>query len=375
MPSIVALRCSVGDLAVSSGSLQLPQSGAWSALLECGSASAPTGAATIVIRREDGTEDLFVGTVRRADVTPGSETMIATVIAGADGLRSELPPRPYAPGSTPVPAGLVARGIADDAGETLADGVETALDGRALPRWHRAAGTRGAVALDLLAEDLGYSWRFLADGTLWIGEESWPALNSRAFWAGAEPNDGWTRYATDGAPFLPGQAIDSARAVEVIYELAPLRARVRHSVTGAASDLADRTVYRASYAATVVAQRADGTLDLVADDPTMGEILAVPFRLGIPGAAATIPEGSRVRVAFESASPAGAYAIAIDSDPEANKALSLVGDSCGYLSGTAPPGGGPVVFTLSSTATGNPGEVQITIRGPGHKYAMGASGP
>lgn len=372
--STIALQCSVGDLFVTGGFLRLRQRGNWTAHLQCASLDAPTGSAQLVIRRENGTLDTFVGTIRRAGVVQGSKTLDVTLVGGAGQLLNQLPVRDYVTGTRPIPAEVIAAGIVADAGEQLAPGVEAALDAVTLPRWHRAKDITAAVALDLLANELGMSWRVQPDGRLWIGIETWPAVNGASRWVGADPDDGRVMYAPDGAPLLAGQAIDGVNAIEVMYTFASsaLRASVRGAVAGDPPHRLDLDLYRASYDAEVKAQRPDGTLDLACEDDRIGELLAVPFRMGIPGAKVTIPVGSWVRLQFVSASPSGAYASDVDQDDAATKPFALVGDTAGFLSGSA--GGTPVTFAISPTATGAPGEVGITILGPGHKYAKGVSG-
>jgi hypothetical protein len=60
----------------------------------------------------------------------------------------------------------------------------------------------------------------------------------------------------------------------------------------------------AQYAATVIAQNADGTLELQPDDPRLPGLSGVPIRYGVPGLAAKVAPASRVLVGFEAGSPA-----------------------------------------------------------------------
>src|SRR5262245_48193536 len=382
MSATVSLRTqSLGDLAVQNGDLRLRQWAPWLAYLECpiGSAPAAGEAATLVVRREDETETTFTGTARRAGVVPGSESLFVSLVGGAGKLLDELPAVDHVAGSTPVLAGLVARRIADDAGELLADGVEAALDARTLQRWHRASGMPGAVALDLLAAELGYVWRVLPSGRIWIGAETWPETAAPTYIT-EDPDDGSVTYAPDGAPIVAGQLVAGVRVVEAAYTFAPgkLRLSVRGAVAGDPPRSIDRELYGRAWGARVLAQRSDGTLDLRADDARIGELLAVPFRLGIPGALVTVPEGARLRVRFEGASPAGAYACDIDQDTAATKAFSLLDDVVdvgtfklvvGSVTYT-PPGGPPTTIIAGQS-------VQLVgkVTGPGHKYAEGVRGP
>jgi hypothetical protein len=366
--SSTVFRSELGDLAVSTGLLRLPPRGNWLAHLELGNAAAPAEGtpASLLLYREDGEADTLTGTIRRSGILPGSETVTITLVGGAGKLLDEVSPLDQVAGITPLPAGLVARAIADAAGELLADGVEDALDGYQLPRWTRFASS-AREALDLLVELLGLVWRVQRDGAIWVGVETWEAVDGAAVHVGGDPSDGMVLYAPNGAPLAPGTTIDGMQAIAVDYRIEPGRVRVevRSALAGDPGRLADRTAYRATYPAIVRLQNANGTIDVTADDPKLGDLRAVPFRVGIPGALVTIPADSRVRIAFDGADPRGAYATAIEQDGEATAAIALVGDAVelGYLTGTV--GGVPVVFAISPVMVPGAEHLAGVVTGPG----------
>lgn len=380
--STVLLRCELGELPVTSGLLRLPLRGNWVAHVEFGFPEAPSGEASLVFTREDGTTDVFSGLIRRSGILEGSETVTATLVGGAGGLLEELPPLDQVVGSGPVPAGAVARAIADAAGEQLIPDVELALDAIPLGRWTRLAMS-ARDALDIFADRLGLGWRVTPDGSIWLGAETWNEVETDAVFIGGDPSDGMMLYAPDGAPILPGTTINGVQAVAVEYRFQPgsLRVEVRSALAGDPVRVSDARLYLATYVAMVRAQRGDGTLDVSADDERVGDLLAVPFRLGIPGAKATIPEGSLVRICFPGADPRRVLATSLEPDPAASAAFALVGDAvaCGSLTGVAPNGGGPVQFVYTPPG-GDPSlpstEVTLSgeLTGPGHKYLMGVRG-
>jgi hypothetical protein len=92
-------------------------------------------------------------------------------------------------------------------------------------------------------------------------------------------------------------------------------------------------VYRETHGALVLFQHADdGTIDVVCDDPRIGDLTRVPFRAGLPGALVELRDGDRVRVAFEEGDPERFYAMAPDQDATATQAVARVGDAvdCGW---------------------------------------------
>lgn len=395
--SSIVLSCSLGDLNVAAMVLRLPVRGNWQALLTIGLSEAPPelDPVTLRITREDGTEDLFVGAVRRSKVIAGADNLSVTIVGGAGLLLApSLLAQHYSAGASTIPAGDVFAGICDAAGERVAEGAEAEMDAVPLTMWTRVAGPAGE-ALDTLAGILDRGWRVLADGTIWMGEETWSDVDAetleRGYAATGDPVDGMVLWSTDGAPFYPGTTIDGARAVEVCYRYDAdaeersegyFMCEVRTQVPGDPVYSPDLTLYRASYAGTVRAQNADGTLAIACDDERIGDSLQdIPARTGWPGCKMTIPEETRVRVKFESADPRGAYAEGINQDEAATKFLALVDDTVlsGSFTAVGVAPGDPIqfVYTQQGSVPGSPSptvSIAGKITGPGHKYVKGVPG-
>lgn len=64
-----------------------------------------------------------------------------------------------------------------------------------------------------------------------------------------------------------------------------------------------RIDYLALYPAKVIAQRGDGSLDVVPDDGRFAGLSGVPVRYGIPGVTATVAPGARVLIGFAGGDP------------------------------------------------------------------------
>jgi hypothetical protein len=368
---------SLGDLPIVTGSMRLRLQGVWQAVAEVSTATtlADLSPASIVLTREDQTEDVFVGAVRKSELNDGTATLSVTVVGGMGLLASTVPARDHDQGATELPLGLVVEGIVGDTGnpgEQLAAGVAAALDVLTVPHWHRVEGPADE-ALDLLAELLGISWRVLPDGTVWAAlAEPWPAAPAyRRLTYFLE--DGGALYAPDGGQILPGQVLEGRQLVDVVYRLGgPLRAEVRGTVEGDPPVEPDQRLYARSWDATVVTQDATtGLLEVTCDDARLGSLRGVPLRVGIPGALVTLDLTAiqRLRVAFGDADPRYPFACAHDQDPTATAPVALVGDTVAYLSATATVTAlgqpGPVMFTASTAPTFAVGETQLTISGPG----------
>jgi hypothetical protein len=378
-------------------SVTLTRSGHMPAHLILSSDVAPVvgEAATITLAGDDpGTAQTFTGTIRRRGFWQGRARVV--VVLGAGGLKTALPARDHIGGPTTVTALLVAQGIADAAGETLAASAAANLAGLGLLRWTRAGadalghGGTGTEALDVLVARIAsasarpaITWRLLADGTIWIGEDLYPtsAADIGETWID-DGDDGRIDCAPPRANLVPGTIINGRRAERVTYRVtgSTSRAEVLYQVAGDVVAREVPPVYTQTHGAVVKTQNTDGSLDLMADDPRLRGLRSVPFRIGIPGCKVTIPTGSRVRVAFADGDPSQLFAYALDQDTAAAVALALVGDSvsCGYLSGATAPTGGPVTFLLTPeapvTIPPTP-SIQITgiITGPGHAFVKGVS--
>ncbi len=353
-----ALILPSGEASIVAGSLHLPDRGIGVGVVEVHAEELPDVGVPAVLSfaKKSGARDTFAGTVRKLALDPGRKRLSCTVVLGAGRLAAELGPRDHHAGTTELPAGLLARSIVDDAGEQLADGVEAALDKLLVPHWKRARGS-GLAALDLLVEVLGLGWRVLPNGRVWVGVETWPEVSSREI--GYMLEDGGVRLAPDGAEILPGMTLGGRQLVSVDYMIGTsLRADARAAVAGDPSRRADRTAYGQSYAATVVSQAADGSLELVPDDPILGDdahpLRGVPLRCGVPGVKIVYqaPAGERVRVAFESRDPRRIFAVPAHDQSAAGadvRGVARVGDAVvvGELAGVANLTTGIVTLTFT----------------------------
>ncbi len=156
---------------------------------------------------------------------------------------------------------------------------------------------------------------------------------------------------------------------------------VRGAMPGDPAWAPDMGAYRASYPGTVKDQDETG-LHIVCDSAIVGDDLrSVPALVAIPGCMITVPEDTRIRVAFENGDPRGAVAIGIDLDANATAALALVGDAImgGSFSAVGVAVGAPIqfIYTPYQGAPAAPGPtvtIAGKVTGPGHAYAKGVSG-
>lgn len=119
--------------------------------------------------------------------------------------------------------------------------------------------------------------------------------------------------------------------------------------------------YLASYEATVVQQDIlDLTLEVICDDARIGDLAKVPLYVGIPGARVRVLPQSRVVIHFSGGNAERYYATGMDMDLDADREIARNQDpvDLGYLTATAPPGGGPCTLALSPVSL--PDSVHLT---------------
>ena len=181
--------------AVTRATIHLPRVGVWCADVDVDTETAPTGRVSIAV---DGVAR-WSGTVVAGEVQHG--LWRGRLVGGAGGLRAALSARAYRSATL---ADVLADVLAET-GETLATDAGDLRT--SAPLYHRAAGT-GAQAVTELARALGYTWRVRADGTLWLGAETWPDADlSDVTLIDRDPVRAIYTLSGDTLAFVPGQVV------------------------------------------------------------------------------------------------------------------------------------------------------------------------
>jgi hypothetical protein len=174
--------------------LHIPGRRAWWAWLELDTDTAPSGQVTIAAA---GGLSL-VGTVQQ----PTGVFLDAAhvrIVGGAGGLSKTISPAAYENALLGDPL----RSILNAVGERLAASSSSAALSVLLRKWTLTA-TTASRAIDELcfaassATGQQIGWRVLADGTVWIGSESWPAQDL------ADDDDVLEQYPSEGRYVIGG---------------------------------------------------------------------------------------------------------------------------------------------------------------------------
>lgn len=289
-----------------------PRQGRWTADVSCDgeSASEVSGAVTLDL---DGS--IFKGTARQAGAFQGRVGLF--VVAGSGRLHEELPAKFYRDVPLSVPLGDILSAV----GETLSATASATILARQLPNWTRAEGP-ATDALRQLVDAAGATWRHLEDGTFWVGTETWPEQTLEHELLEELSSDAQAVIAPQKLELRPGVTFLGRHVEHVTHRLSAGQLRTEALFTSGASPsgrlrqaleslvhrLIAPTTYDALRPAKVVGQNADGTLELVPEDPTFPGLSKVPIRNGLPGTKVTVPTGERVLFGFEGRDPRAPFA-------------------------------------------------------------------
>ena len=377
MADVTITRADGSIINVLQGQLWLQRAGNWCAPLDQIDSTTALAEDERVTITWQGSE--YSGYVLRSSVNEGYAQV--HVLGGIGGLTKELQPRGY---DNQILARVVVGDISRESGEQIAQASTAAL-GTAMGSWLRRAGSAGDQ-LSALTDALGFVWRVLPDGSVWVGQDSWQPAQS---WEHDVPEGGWMpafgvlRVIPSAIGAVPGDfysreiggvlvagrvgaavyAVDESGPSARLYfvddravadnQFEPLRAFVRETMRG--------VELLATYTGRVEAQRADGTLDVSPDDKRLPPMTGVRVRVPVPGAKLTVEVGSRCQLVFEGGDVQQRVATLYTPGSDV-RAVARVDDEvdCGSLKVTAvangvftgvytPPTGPPIPFSLGTS--------------------------
>ncbi|MBI2388632.1 MAG: hypothetical protein HYV09_03360 [Deltaproteobacteria bacterium] len=355
--------CSLNGLRVLRGSLTLPRLGRWHADLVVDTNAPLTGRVTTTFG--EGAMS-FAGTVYRGDVF--QDSFHCRIVGGANGLSKELPAKYY----RGVPMRLPLQDLLAECGETLSASADEAVLARLLQKWTRTRGP-AAHALAELA-DLGEaSWRFMPNGSLWIGREGWLEVDFPHQLLRSDPTDDRIEIASDLPLLRPGTVFAGRRVSAVVHSFGPdktrteawierdgLLDRFKGSLVSIIRSVMSEVDYHKPYPARVVVQDSDGTLQLKPDSDRIPGLTGVPIRYGIPGVTARVPPGTRCIVEFENGDSRTPIVTAFEpgalielSFDGGSRSIARVDDTadCGALSWASDPSGKSLTLSYRRPGT------------------------
>lgn len=301
------MTATLNDRNLISCTVQEPRVGAWTAVVEVDSEENISGQVTLTV---DGVS--WVGSIVSGNTYAGR--FHAQLVGGAGKLATVLAPQHY----RGIPLSVVLDDIMRGTGETLSSTTHPAIRSHTVARWSRLKD-KASVALNMCADEMGLTWRVLRDGTVWLGVEEWPEVDPEADEISRVPGRDSVTIAPESPTVMPGTmylergvsrvttTVDNGvLRQEILFESASGGSRVAEDLNALISRQVDRAVdYSRLYAAKVLSQSADGTLELLPDAEKLRGtgLTRVPIRHGIPGVRVKVAAGNKVLLFFESADP------------------------------------------------------------------------
>ena len=245
------------------------------------------------------------------------------VLGGAGGMLSNATARAFVQPGAYVRDVLNA--LCSNAGETLSTTIDPTFLASNLTAWSIAGGNTVARSLRALLEIVapGANWRTLDDGTIWIGNETWPQSSVTYDVLNVDPSDGSFHLGSE-APFIsPGMNLPTVGNVSRVQDIiadGKMRSRVwidfpgqergQNSATQQmAKQALPRIDYFGQYECKVLAQSSDlSTVDVLPVVAKFAGLQRVPLRLGLPGVTAQFAPGAKVLLGWKGGDPSQPFA-------------------------------------------------------------------
>lgn len=289
---------------VQGGTIEMPLEGVWVAdlVLDNPQGTGFDAGTRVTLAASDGVE--LTGTVAPARSGSFLDSTHVRLLGGAAGMARAATPRGFVqPGAF---VRDVLRALAANAGESLSSSIPSSFFDKNLTAWAIHSGMVSSalrVLLDIAGPTL--RWRILPDGTLWMGEETWPDSASEFFILEQEAASATSLLRAQSPAIAPGQNVPGiGRASRVQHDIFPNEVRTRvwtsvpedergvqHAVAVISEITSAKFDYYATYRYRVMKQSSDlTTVDvspIAPNDQRLPGLDRVPVR-----------EGSAVKVQF-----------------------------------------------------------------------------
>jgi len=359
------------------GKIAMGDVGNWTADLEVSSDEPITGAQTL---EAFGIE--FVGTVKRTPTVIAGRCKVR-LIGGAGKLTQEIPARQWA--NSPTVREIITSALTA-IGDKLSATSDSALLAKRVDQWKRNEAP-ASRAIQAICDNQGALWRVLRDGTVWVGYASYPEVTTEHDLMDEDWSAGVIEIAPDAPELVPGITFRGQQIRYVVHLLEPDSLR-SEACLDPPSGLLDRFLagvrqeidYSRTYAARVVSQNPDGTLQLSPDDPKQKGtgLNKVPIETGLPGFVVKVLSGARCSYHYENGDPSKPIAQAWKLDPSKVTSIeykpsgrgapvACVGD----IVEMAIPMNLPLTTSLGPAMVTVTTPVRATIMGPGNAKLLG----
>lgn len=264
----------------------------------------------------------LVGTVVPNRTGDFLDAVHVRVLGGGGGMAKDATTRAFVqPGAF---ARDVVNALCSNGGETLSTTADATFLATNLAAWMIKAGTVSQNLLTLLEfKAPTFNWRILADGTLWMGTESWPAASGTFDILDQNPTENSYELGVDSPWIVPGQNLSGVGNVHsvvhsierkgirshVLVDIPGEQRGIRGDIDGMIQQGMNGVDYFGLYECKVVTQSADlSTVDITPSNAKFAGLQRVPLRLGLPGVTAQFASGAKVLLGWQGGDPSLPYA-------------------------------------------------------------------
>lgn len=255
--------------------------------------------------------------------------------------------------------------------EVLSATSDQGVLGSSLPAWEVIESIASHALTRLLAK-VDATWRVLADGSVWIGRDSFPALSLPHVVEDEDWFSGTILISPETPGLRPGVTFLGHQIEEVVHwsTTQGLRTEARTNSTSSAfgkffAQVQTAIDYSRRYPARVATVNGDGTVQVVPDDAKVkgSGLDKVRLRSGVPGTIKPV-KGARCVLGWDAGDPSRAYASDWDNGDVEEIVLADGSAPTAHVGSTAnvffPP-----AIPVSGTLSGAPFTGVLTIVTPG----------
>ena len=323
--ALVTIASSTTTAGVIEGSVMSPLYGVWTADLridQTGASLFPAGTSVTITSLNGYSRTGVIDPTRTGS---RNDAVHVRVIGGAGGMFKASKARSFVqPGAF---VRDVVNGLLSDSGETIDSTASQAFLTQNLTAWSVLGGNSVARNLKALIKIAApaYNWRILANGRMWIGQETWPTVQATYDIIDFDPTDASFFVGSESPFIVPGQNIPRVGNVSRVLDMIEgdhLRTQCYVDIPGTVRGITDATQrmalqalpgvdYYALYICQVVSQ--SGTsVDLnpvgARNQSMLGSLQRVPLR-GTTGVVPTMLPGSTVLLGWDGGNPQVPFAL------------------------------------------------------------------
>jgi hypothetical protein len=322
--ALVTIASHSTTASVISGDIMRPLVGVWSAdlVIDQPDGSGFDPGSSVTITSENGYS--LSGTIDPSRQGSFLDAIHIRVIGGAGGIVN----KPATAKAYMQPGAFVRdvlNGLCNDSGEKLSSTIDPSFLANNLQAWSVLGGNTVGRSLRALLDIAAptFNWRILADGTLWMGSETWSQDTTTYDILYQDPADSSFHIGSESPFISPGINLADVGNVSRVHDTiadGKMRSQVWIDIPGTDRGINDATQriakqafplvdYLGFYDAKVVSQSADGaTVDIQPNDSRLAGMQRIPLRLGLPGCTVKFSPGAIVRLGWDRGNPELPYA-------------------------------------------------------------------